>query len=83
MPITAPSAAPEDAPRMSGETSGLRNRPWKAVPATASAAPTSTAAITRGPRMYRITFSTAGGSDDARPLRREITNSATSPSATG
>ena len=39
MPMTAPSAAPDEAPRMSGETSGLRNRPWKAVPATASAAP--------------------------------------------
>ena len=25
---------------MSGDTSGLRNRPWNAVPATASAAPT-------------------------------------------
>ena len=41
MPSTAPSAAPDEAPRMSGDTSGLRNRPWNAVPATASAAPTS------------------------------------------
>ena len=53
MPSTAPSAAPEDAPRISGDTSGLRNRPWNAVPATASAAPTSTAASTRGPRTCR------------------------------
>ena len=45
---------------MSGETSGLRNRPWNAVPATASAAPTSTAATTRGPRTSSTTFSTAG-----------------------
>ena len=51
---------------MSGDTSGLRNRPWNAVPATASAAPTSTAASTRGPRTSRMTFSTAGGT----PTRR-------------
>ena len=56
MPITAPRAAPDDAPRMSGDTSGLRKRPWNAVPATASAAPTSAAASTRGPRTCRITF---------------------------
>ena len=60
MPSTAPSAAPDDAPRMSGDTSGLRNRPWNAVPATASAAPTSAAASTRGPRTCQITFSTRG-----------------------
>ena len=46
---------------MSGETSGLRNRPWNAVPATASAAPTITAASTRGPRTCSTTFSTAAG----------------------
>ena len=28
MPSTAPSAAPVDTPRMSGDTSGLRNIPW-------------------------------------------------------
>ena len=41
MPSTAPKAAPADTPRMSGETSGLRNRPWYAAPDAASAAPTS------------------------------------------
>ena len=61
MPSTAPSAAPDDAPRISGDTSGLRNSPWNAVPATASAAPTSAAASTRGPRTCQITFSTAAG----------------------
>ncbi len=49
MPITAPSAAPEEAPRISGETSGLRNRPWKAQPAMASADPHRIAATMRGP----------------------------------
>ncbi len=28
MPITAPRPAPADTPRMSGETSGLRNSAW-------------------------------------------------------
>ena len=83
MPSTAPSAAPEDAPRMSGETSGLRNRPWNAVPATASAAPTSTAASTRGPRTCRITFSTAGETPDARPVNLANSTSNTSPRPTG
>src|SRR5262245_44796598 len=60
MPSTAPSDAPEDAPRISGETSGLRNKPRKAVPATASAAPISIAATTRGPRTCQITVSIDG-----------------------
>ena len=68
MPSTAPSEAPDDAPRMSGETRGLRNRPWKAVPATASAAPTRPAASTRGPRTCQITVSTAGATFDGWPV---------------
>ena len=68
MPSTAPSAAPDEAPRISGDTSGLRNSPWNAVPATASAAPTSAAASTRGPRTCQITFSTAAGTSGARPV---------------
>src|SRR5262249_45244658 len=67
MPSTAPSAAPDEAPRISGDTSGLRNRPWKAVPATASAAPTNTAASTRGPRTSSTTFSTAGRAHRCHP----------------
>ncbi len=68
MPRTAPSAAPDDAPSRSGDTSGLRNRPWNAVPATASAAPTIAAASTRGPRTCQITFSTADGTSAGRPV---------------
>src|SRR6516162_9873222 len=83
MPSTAPSAAPDEAPRMSGETSGLRNRPWNAVPATASAPPTSTAATTRGPRTSSTTFSTAGGTAVVRPMSRETRTSVSSASVTG
>ena len=43
---------------MSGDTSGLRNMPWYAVPAAASAAPTTSAASTRGPRTCSTTVST-------------------------
>ena len=60
IPSTAPSAAPVDTPRMSGDTSGLRNMPWYAVPAAASAAPTISAASTRGPRTCSTTVSTFG-----------------------
>src|SRR5262245_41810791 len=68
MPSTAPSDAPEDAPRMSGETNGLRNRPWKAVPATASAAPISIAATTRGPRTCQTTVSIDGATFAGWPV---------------
>ena len=60
MASTAPSAAPVETPRMSGDTSGLRNMPWYAVPAAASAAPTISAASTRGPRTWSTTVSTVG-----------------------
>ncbi len=68
---------------MSGDTSGLRNSPWKAVPATASAAPTSTAATTRGPRTSSTTFSTAGEAPLGRPVSFEISTSASSARLTG
>ena len=68
---------------MSGETSGLRKRPWNAVPATASAAPTITAARTRGPRTSSTTFSTAAGAVLGRPVTRERRTSASSASVTG
>src|SRR5215475_9945879 len=86
MPSTAPSDAPEDAPRISGETSGLRNRPWKAVPATASAAPISIAAPTRGPRTCQTTVSMAGAtfagwpvSFAAKTAKRSLTETAKRP----
>ena len=77
-----PSAAPDEAPRISGDTSGLRNSPWNAVPATASAAPTSTAATTRGPRTSSTTFSTAGGAAlDGCPVSRDHSTSSSSREA--
>jgi hypothetical protein len=53
------------------------------VPATASAAPTSAAATTRGPRTNSTTFSTAGGTAVARPASRETRTSMSSASVTG
>ncbi len=66
--MVAPSAAPEDTPRMSGETSGLRKRPWYAEPAAASVAPMATAASTRGPRTRKTTVSIAAGSAVGAPV---------------
>src|SRR5215470_4252191 len=83
IPSTAPSAAPEDAPRMSGDTNGFRNNPWNAVPATARAAPTRRAATTRGPRTRSITFSAAGDADDARPTARDQSTSKNSTTVIG
>ena len=58
---TAPSAAPLETPRMSGETSGLRNRFWYTAPAAASAPPINTAAIARGMRISNMTASNVVG----------------------
>ena len=68
---------------MSGDTSGLRNSPWKAAPATASAAPTMTAATTRGPRTSNTTFSTAGDAELGCPVSRDHSTSISSPMPTG
>ena len=54
MERAAPIQAPLDTPSMSEETSGLRNTPWKVVPARARAPPTSMAPVTRG-RRTRMT----------------------------
>src|SRR4029077_1527473 len=83
MPITAPSAAPEEAPRMSGDTNGFRKSPWNAVPATASAAPTNAAAITRGPRTCRTTLWTAVGTSAIWPVTFATNTVRRSPSDTG
>ena len=47
---TAPSAAPEDRPRMSGLASGLRTMRWKIWPDTPKAKPTRMPVSTRGRR---------------------------------
>jgi len=46
--IVAPSAPPDEVPMMWGSAIGFLNSPCMAVPATASAHPTSAAAITLG-----------------------------------
>src|SRR6516164_8250940 len=66
-----------------GRDQRIANRPWNAVPATASAPPTSTAATTRGPRTNSTTFSTAGGTAAVRPMSRETRTSMSSASVTG
>ncbi len=53
MSATAAALAPAVTPRMSGLASGLRDAVWVRAPATASAAPTSTAARPRGRRSSR------------------------------
>ena len=68
---------------MSGDTSGLRNSPWNAVPATASAAPTRTAATTRGPRTCRMTLSATGETPDGAPVSLAPSRLNSSPSETG
>ena len=49
----APSDAPADTPSVSGEASGLRSSAWNTTPDSASALPTSAAAITRGRRATK------------------------------
>ena len=49
----APSEAPAETPSVSGEASGLCSSAWKMTPDTASAAPTSAAASTRGTRATK------------------------------
>ncbi len=56
----APRPAPADTPRMWGETSGLRNRPWNAAPEMDSPAPTNTPASSRGRRTSNRTDSRVG-----------------------
>ncbi len=46
----APKPAPAVTPMMSGDASGLASAPWSSDPATASAAPTTTAVAARGIR---------------------------------
>lgn len=53
MAIAAPSAAPWDAPRISGDTSGFWKVPWNAAPAAARQQPTISASRIRGRRTLK------------------------------
>ena len=66
MAIAAPSAAPDAVPSTNGSASGLRSRPWKVAPATASPAPTTIAVSTRGRRSSHTIVSAAG--DQVAPV---------------
>src|SRR5262245_10826894 len=56
MTTTAPSVAPDETPSVSGDASGFRRNAWNTTPAIAKAAPTSTAARTRGSRATKNTW---------------------------
>ncbi len=51
--MAAPRAEPEATPRVNGVARGLRNRAWKAIPATARPAPLNHAASTLGSRIFQ------------------------------
>src|SRR5262245_29301856 len=53
MTTTAPSVAPDETPRVSGDASGFRRNAWNTTPAIAKALPTSTDARTRGSRATK------------------------------
>ena len=56
----APSPAPDDTPRMWGETRGLRNSPWNAAPEMDRPAPTRMPARSRGTRTSKRIDSRVG-----------------------
>lgn len=69
----APTAAPDKTPIIPGSASGLPNTPCMIAPATASAAPTSTARITRGNRTSHraaSAFACVGATPHSRPTLR-------------
>src|SRR5579862_4046665 len=77
--IPAPRA---DTPRMSGDTRGLRKRFWYAAPAAARAAPTASAATTRGARTWSTIASTLRASPLSSPKSEAHSTRTTSPAAT-
>lgn len=66
--IAAPTQAPPDTPRKSGETSGFLKIPWYTAPDKANAAPTMTAAITRGSLTPISMFSSIPSHDGSEPV---------------
>ena len=71
----APSADPDDTPSVNGVASGLRSSACMTTPATASVAPTSPAASTRGRRAMKKIWASrfsAKGRDRSSTARRSI-----------
>jgi hypothetical protein len=56
----APSAAPEETPKVKGLAKGFRKRVWYSAPTLARPPPTSTAKSTRGTRNSKITRRASG-----------------------
>lgn len=55
----APNPAPDDAPRISGETRGLRKTCWYTAPANDRDSPISIATTRRGKRILEMTWETS------------------------
>jgi hypothetical protein len=79
--VTAPSPAPPDTPMTPGSASGFRATAWMTAPASASAAPASTAATTLGIR-FDITLLTIGPAWFDTQLTTSPISSFVSPSST-
>lgn len=70
--MAAPKDAPAEAPKMSGETMGLRNRPWYDAPEMASAEPISSAAMTRGRRIFSTMLDAEAGHESSEPMPKNL-----------
>ncbi len=68
MTSVAAIPAPAAAPNRYGSASGLRNTPWKAAPAPASAAPTMPASSTRGTRSSQTIAASRSDSGESVPV---------------
>src|SRR5687768_12375311 len=77
---TAPTPAPAVTPRIPGSASGLRHTACTVVPATARAAPASSAASTRGYR-WSSTYVTAGPERPASQFTTSPPSSHASPAS--
>ena len=71
MAMAAPNAAPCEAPRMSGETSGFWNVPWNAAPAAARLQPTMRPSRMRGRRTLKKSVACWSVQNASRGKRRE------------
>jgi hypothetical protein len=69
--------APAAAPSRNGSASGLRNTPWNAAPATASAAPTSPPSTTRGTRICQMIAASCSDSGEVPPVSWAMISRAT------
>ncbi len=79
----APNAAPCDAPRKSGETSGFWKIPWKAAPAAERLAPTRITSRMRGRRTLKKSVSCCAEKSPMAGATREARSSSASAGPMG